>query len=183
MDALARDDLPTAWAHSVQALRLSPDMAHLWVNLGAVYRVTGQHREAERYYLHALELSPADRSAMNNLAILYGLEGREADRQYWMSQVERYRKSNPYYHAWLGEQAGLLGNWQEALHHYEKAVRLLPEDSHLLYAKGLIHYELNELDEASRDIGEAIEKATLRKDRETYRNRLEAVQRESLAGI
>ncbi len=183
MDALANADLAQAWAHGVQALRLSPDMPYLWVNLGATYRLADQHRAAELSYLHALELDPRDHSAMNNLAVLYGMQGREEERQYWVDRVDTYRESNPYYHAWRGDRAGELGNWREALHHYERAVRLLPEDSQLLYAKGLIHYELDELKEASRNISRAIENATRRADIETYQERLEAVEQAQVAGV
>jgi Flp pilus assembly protein TadD len=183
MDALSRNEIELAWAHSLQALGLSPGMSHLWVNLGAVYRMAGQHRAAEQSYLKALELAPSDRSAMNNLVVLYGLEGREEERNHWLGQVERYRQRNPYYHAWLGDEAGDQGDWQGALTHYKKAVLLLPEDPHLLYARGLIHYELGQLEQASRYLERAVEKATLRSDREVYQNRLEAVRREALAGL
>lgn len=183
MDALSREELEMAWAHAVQALRLSPRMPHLWVNLGAVYRLSGQYREAEASYFHALELDPDDRSAMNNLAVLYGLEGREEERQQWLARIEHYRQTNPYYHAWLGDQAGRLGDWREALRHYERAVRLLPEDSQLLYAKGLIHYELDEIREAAELIGRAIENAALSSDREAYQHRLELMRREALVGL
>lgn len=183
MDALAHADLAQAWANGVQALRLSPDMPYLWVNLGAIYRLAGQHRAAELSYLQALELDPGDHSAMNNLAVLYGIQGREEERQYWADRVDAYREGNPYYHAWRGDRAGELGNWREALHHYERAVRLLPEDSQLLYAKGLIHYELDELKEASRNISRAIENATRRTDIETYQKRLEDVRQAQVAGV
>jgi Flp pilus assembly protein TadD len=183
MDALSQEELTAAWAHSVQAIRLSPEMPHLWVNLGAIYRASGQHREAEASYRQALELDHTDRSAMNNLAVLYGLEGREGDRDYWLDQVERYRQANPYFHAWQGDIAGKAGDWREALRHYEKALRLLPEDSHLLYAKGNIHYELNDLEEAARLLKEAIDNAPRVSDREAYQVRLDAVRQEALAGI
>jgi tetratricopeptide (TPR) repeat protein len=120
---------------------------------------------------------------MNNLVVLYELENREEERNHWLGQVERYRQRNPYFHAWLGDEAGDQGDWQGALTHYKKAVRLLPEDPHLLYARGLIHYELGQLEQASRYLERAVEKATLRSDREVYQNRLEAVRREVLAGI
>lgn len=183
MDALSREELELAWAHAVQALRLSPRMAPLWVNLGAVYRKSGQHREAELSYLHALALDSSDRSAMNNLAVLYGLEGREEERQHWLEQIDRYRENNPYYHAWLGDEAGKSGHWREALRHYERAVRLLPEDSELLYAKALIHYRLDELQEASEYLEQAIENATLNSQREAYQHRLERMKREGVAGV
>jgi Flp pilus assembly protein TadD len=183
MEALAANDLEQAWVHEVRALQLSPLIPHLWVNLGAVYRLSGQHGEAERSYLYALELDPWDRSAMNNLVVLYGLEGREKDREYWVQRVERYREFNPYYHAWLGDMAGENGEWRQALSHYQHALELLPEDSRLLFATGVIHYHLDELKDASRYIERAIGAADLRSDIETYRAQLRVVEQARTAGL
>ena len=105
MDALAAGDTEQAWLQGVRALQLSPDTPHLWVNLGAVYRFNGQHKDAEQSYLYALQLDPEERSAMNNLVVLYGIEGRTVEREYWELRVARYRDANPYYHVWLGDEA------------------------------------------------------------------------------
>ena len=183
MEALAAEQLELAWLNGVRALQLSPQTAHLWVNLGAIYRFAGQHREAESSYLYALQLDPWDRSAMNNLVVLYSIEGRAQDRDYWAVQVARYRDDNPYYHAWLGDQAAELQDWQAALQYYEEALALLPDDSRLLYAAGISHYQLDELAAASTYIKRAIITATLRSDIENYQLQLEAVQRKQLAGI
>jgi len=183
MEALAADDLKQAWVHAVRALQLSPLIPHLWVNLGAVYRFSGQHREAERSYLYALDLDPWDRSAMNNLVVLYGLEGRKEEREYWVQRVERYRDFNPYYHAWLGDMAGESGEWRQALSHYQHALELLPEDSRLLFATGVIYYHLDEFKDASRYIERAIGAADLRSDIETYRAQLRVVQQATTAGL
>ena len=43
---------------------------------------------------------------MNNLAVLFELEGRPEEQAYWERQLARYRDANPYYHAWLGDEAG-----------------------------------------------------------------------------
>ena len=182
MSALAESRTGEAWLQLVRALQLSPRMTHLWVNLGAVYRIAGQHRDAERSYLQALDLDPGDRSAMTNLVILYRLEGREEDRAYWASRVERYRQANPYYHAWLGERAAEEDDWQAARAHFERALKLSPGESHLLYATGLVYYQLEDLDAASRYITQAIETASLVRDRENYQTQLEALQRERGAG-
>jgi Flp pilus assembly protein TadD len=183
MEALAAEQLELAWLNGVRALQLSPETAHLWVNLGAIYRFAGQHRQAESSYLFALQLDPWDRSAMNNLVVLYGIEGRAQDRDYWEVQVARYRDENPYYHAWLGDQAAEAQDWQAALQYYEEALALLPDDSRLLYAAGISHYQLDELATASTYIKRAIKTATLRSDIENYQLQLEAVQRKQLAGI
>ena len=183
MEALADEDLTEAWLQAVRALQLSPQIPHLWVNLGAIYRMAGQHREAEGSYLYALQLDPWDRSAMNNLVVLYGMEGREKDRSYWERQVAVYRDNNPYYHAWLGDQAGERGDWQQALAHYEEALQLLPDDSAMLYATGMLYYRMDELEQASGYLQRAIETATLRSDIDSYELQLEAVKNQMVAGI
>jgi Flp pilus assembly protein TadD len=183
MNALAQEDTEQAWIHAVRALQLSPATPHLWVNLGAIYRLAGQHREAERSYLYALQLDPWGRSAMTNLEVLYRLEGREAERSHWAQRVERYRETNPYYHAWLGDQAGESHDWRRALEHYEEALDLSPQDARLLYAAGLIHYQLDNFKAAERYIERAIDSATLRSEIETYRAQLEEVKRSQVAGL
>jgi tetratricopeptide (TPR) repeat protein len=182
MESLAQNDLEQAWLHGVRALQLDPAEAHLWVNLGAIYRMADQHRDAEDSYLYALQLDPWDRSAMNNLVVLYNIEGRDQDRDYWEQRVARYRDANPFYHAWLGDEAAAGGNWERALHYYEEALALLPDDSRLLYSTGLAHYELDQLDAAAGYIQRAISTATLRSDIDSYQLQLEQVQQQ-LAGI
>jgi len=180
MDALASEELELAWLQAVRALQLSPNTPHLWVNLGAVYRLAGQHREAESSYLYALQLAPRDRSAMNNLVVLYGIEGRQEDRDYWEVRVAQYRDANPYYHAWLGDQAAETGDWRQALQHYQAARNLLPQDSRLLYTTGLIHYRMQDLAGASSYLRRAIKTATLRSDIERYQLQLDEVEQRQL---
>ena len=183
MQALAGEDLATAWPHAVRALQLSSRLPYLWLNLGAIYRLAGQHRVAESLYLYALQLDPWDRSAMNNLVVLYTLEGREADRRYWEARVEHYRDANPYYHAWLGDMAGEQGDWRAALRPYRDALQRLPGDSDLLYSTGLIHYRLDDLAAAASYIRRAMEAATLRSEVDTYRLQLQALRRGQLAAV
>jgi Flp pilus assembly protein TadD len=183
MAALAEGETETAWLYVVRALQLSPEDSHLWANLGAVYRSSGQHREAEQSYMQALELDFTEYSAMTNLAVLYGLEGRDEERDYWLERVEIHRRSNPYYHAWLGDEVAAAGDWAAALDHYEQAVALSPSDSNLLFSRGVIHYQLRDYDAAARDIEEAINLATLHSDIAYYQRQLEAVREARLVGI
>ncbi|MDA8752835.1 tetratricopeptide repeat protein, partial [Halieaceae bacterium] len=181
MEAFAEEDLETAWVQMVKALQLSPNMQQLWVNIGAIYRRSGQLEAAERSNFQALVYDRNDRSAMNNLVILYEEMGREAEKAYWVERVERYRDANPYYHAWLGDKAAEEGDWASAREHYDEALERKPGDSRLLYAGGLIRYQLDDLGGATAFITEAMEAATLRGDVETYRVQLEAVRRAQLA--
>lgn len=181
MDALANGDLAGAWLQLVRGLQLSPGLAQLWVNLGAIYRAAGQLEVAEQSYFQALRIDPHDRSAMNNLTVLYRLQGREHERAYWAERVQRYQTKNPFYHAWQGDMAGEEGDWDSAREHYLKALSLRPEDSRLLYSLGIVQYERGDYDEATSLIGRAIDRANLQGDIENYRLQLEAVQREAMA--
>lgn len=183
MDALGRNELASAWLHVLQALQLSPATAHLWVNLGAIYRSNGQHRAAEQSYLQALELDGTEYSAMTNLAVLYGLEGRAQERAYWLGRVDAHRQANPYFHAWQGDEAAVAGDWPAALVHYDRAVALLPEDGYLVFSRGLIRYQLGDPAAAALDMEQAIALATLQSDITYYRQQLEAVRKAPLAGV
>jgi Flp pilus assembly protein TadD len=180
MYALADERTEAAWLHSVRALQLSPKMPQLWVNLGAVYRYAGQHGEAEAMYRHALELDPGNEPAMNNLVVLYAIEGREQERALWATKVQRYREHNPYYHAWLGDRAADAQDWPAALGFYKKAVKLLPEDSRMLYSLGVAYGEVDRPAIASGLIQQAIEHATLRSDIETYKLHLQDLEAQRL---
>ncbi|MDG1945665.1 MAG: tetratricopeptide repeat protein [Halioglobus sp.] len=182
MEALASGDTEQAWLQGVRALQLSPGLAHLWVNLGVVYRSNGQHDEAERSYLYALQLDSKERSAMNNLVVLYAMQGREDEHNYWERRVAKYRDANPYYHAWLGDRAAKDEDWKTAASFYEKAVALSPQESQLLSALAESHAQLDEPETALVYLQRAIEFATLQSERFGYQQQLDAMQRERLAG-
>jgi Flp pilus assembly protein TadD len=181
MDALAEDRLEEAWLNAVRAIQLSPKTGHLWVNLGAIYRLAGQYEDAEKSYFYALQFDSRDRSAMNNLVVLYAQQGREAEHDYWTERIKRYRHSNPYYHTWLGDQAGEEDDWKKAKRHYEDALEIMPGDSRMIYALGIINYQLGDYEAATELIGEAIGLAYLRGDIETYKTQLEVVKQKQLA--
>ncbi|NND66757.1 MAG: tetratricopeptide repeat protein [Halioglobus sp.] len=169
MQALAAGDVLTAWLHTVRALELGPAQAHMWVNLGAIYRFAGQHRAAENSYLYALDLDPYEHSAMNNLVVLYEIEGRLDERDHWDRRVSSYRDANPYYHAWLADEAVEVGDWAEARDSYARALELAPENARLMYSLGLAYRELGNKRLARRYLEQAIEFATLFSEREEFR--------------
>ncbi|MEQ9462105.1 MAG: tetratricopeptide repeat protein [Haliea sp.] len=181
MGALARGDIEAAWSELARALRLSPGLSQLWVNLGVVYRHVGQLDDAEWSLLQALAIDSGDRSAMNNLVVLYAQMGRGEERDFWVERIERHRDRNPWYHAWLGDRAAEEGDWLAASKHYRVALKLNPDDSAMLYASGIIHFRLRQYAAAERLIEQAIDAASLRSDIQGYRAQLELVRQRQLA--
>ena len=169
MRALADEQLEEAWLHGMRALQLSPQMPHLWINLGVVYRRAGQFEAAETVYLQALDIDSYERSAMNNLMVLYELLGREEEHAYWQARVDSYRETNPFYHAWLGDQAAEEGDWRQARVHYEDTLDLEPTDANLLFSMGIIYRELGQPKAALRYLDMAMSHASLYREQQRYR--------------
>lgn len=168
MVALSEERPADAWLELVQGLKAAPALSQLWVNLGAIYRYSGQEEEAERAYFRALDVDQSDRSAMNNLVVLYEHQGRETERDYWQDRLRRYRDRNPYYHASLGDSAMQQKEWVEARDHYAKAVDLHPKDGQLIYSLGLAEYQCGNVEGAEELIAQAVEMASFPKERERY---------------
>lgn len=183
MQSLSEEDVGRAWMQTVQGLEIAPELSHLWVNLGAIYRYAEQYVAAEQAYFRALSIDRTDRSAMNNLVVLYEMTGREEEEAYWLDRLHRYRLNNPYYHANLGDIAGAEGDWDAAFDHYSKAVKLHPNDSELIYGLGLIEHRRGNYDAATGWIEKAIEEANFTVDERNYRIQLRELRKQRAASL
>jgi len=182
MMALSEDRPEDAWRSVVRGLAVAPGLSQLWVNLGAIYRYTGQLDDAERAYTEALEANPTDRSAMNNLVVLYEQMERHSEADRWLARLRRYRDRNPYYHESLGEESLVAGDLDAAYEHYREAWRLQPEDGRLAYSLGLVQRKRGNLKAAERLLRVAVEKATFTGERQRYAMTLRRI-REELATL
>ncbi|WOJ96844.1 transglutaminase domain-containing protein [Congregibacter brevis] len=183
MNALAVDRPVIAWQQLVRGLEEAPGLSQLWVNLGAIYRYAGQYAEAEQAYFHALEIDGSDRSAMNNLVVLYELQGRGKEQHYWEDRLERYRSLNPYYHASLGDVAMEEKDWEQAYEHFARATKMQPDDGLLIYSQGLAAHELGNDEEAERLISQAIERASFQVEKQRYRVQLKIIREQQAAAL
>ncbi|MEM6484769.1 MAG: transglutaminase domain-containing protein [Pseudomonadota bacterium] len=176
MLALADGHPVRAWQQLILGLEASPETSHLWVNLGAIYRHAGQYREAEESYFTALKLDRSDRSAMNNLVVLYELEGREQEQEYWLGRLRHYRNQNPFYHANLGELALADEDWDAAVGHFAKAHRIRPDDSQFTYQMGLAEHRRGNDERAVKLIHEAINDTLITAEKARYRVQLRTIE-------
>jgi Flp pilus assembly protein TadD len=107
-----------------KSLKLNPENSDAWNNMGAALRRTGDERLVEFVYLKSLELDKFNYSSLSNLFRFYDREGRTKDAELIADQVDRYRKRNPYFHAYAAEAFIDIGDYDEAQYLIQNAIRL-----------------------------------------------------------
>jgi tetratricopeptide (TPR) repeat protein len=66
------------------------------------------------------------------------------------------RERNPYYYALLADEAFYLGNYEGALLHYRKAIKLNNQAHEFYFGLAKVYYALNENNKAQNAIARAI---------------------------
>jgi Flp pilus assembly protein TadD len=183
MTQLFQGNLEPAYLQSVRALELSPNTDFLWINLGAIYSNAGNDSASEQAYRTALALNPHSPSAMNNLMILSERHGDTQMADYWESQITGHRQRNPYYHAYLGEQAQERGEFQQARRHFQAAIKRKQDDADLYYRLGKVYLDLDEPAQAIEYLQLAVDTARLVTQREEYQALLDQLVGQSVASL
>ncbi len=107
-----------------KSLALDIENSDTWNNMGAAMRRNGNARLAEFSYMKALEIDSYNYSALSNLARFYEAEGRAKEAELIANRVDRYRKRNPYFHAFAAGVLFDLGDYEEAHLLMNEAIRL-----------------------------------------------------------
>ena len=95
-----------------EAVRLNPDRAAYYNELGVISRREGKFDDARRYYAKALDLDPTYAYAHLNIGILYDLYLQDSEKA--MQHYERYQELTP------GE-AGTVKKWIADLQQRDRA--------------------------------------------------------------
>lgn len=122
-----------------KSLNLNPDNSDGWNNMGAAMRRQGKAKLAEFAYMKALEMDSYNYSALSNLARFYEAEGRERDAEVIAKRVDRYRKSNPYFHAFAAQILFERGEYEEAHLFINEAIRLARDEPDFYVASANIY--------------------------------------------
>lgn len=132
------------------AIKLDPELARGWVNLGVALRRGGDLAGAETAYRRALEINPATHSAYHNLAAVLRLRGHEAEATDLMTLSGRLGSRNPYSYLTLGDLSLKHGRLDEARRYYRRALRLTERDAEAFAAMGLWAVAAGDAHEALR---------------------------------
>ncbi len=147
------DQAIQAWR---EAIRLKPDDAEAWHNLGVTYRNLQQHDQALQAYREAIRLKPDLAEAWNNLGNTYGK--LQQNDQAIRALREAIRLQPDYALAWnnLGYTYHRLARYDQAIQACREAIRLKPDLVAAWNNLGNTYGKLRQNDQAIRALREAI---------------------------
>jgi tetratricopeptide (TPR) repeat protein len=122
------------------ALQLSPNDLEFLTPLGNLLRDRGRLTEAEAIFRRALAIDPTEPDGYVGLAVVYHRQGRYAEADAWYGRaviVQQARLISPLdtLLGW-GQLAQTQGQFDQARAHFQRAVRMAPQDARAYIALG-----------------------------------------------
>lgn len=115
--ALAIESLETT-------VRLQPDYAMGFVNLGGIYTKLGQYERADSYLQRAVQLSPGNSPVRRRLGELYLATGRYAEATRELLEALRLFPNDATLYYYLGQSLAAEGRQADALEAFQRATLL-----------------------------------------------------------
>ena len=137
VELLAESRMDEALQSARQSIQMDPTLGVGWNILGVVQRNQGLDAEAEISFRKAVETDPKDGAPCGNLENLLRAQGRESEAQVFRERGLEIRKRDPFFNAFLAEEALQESHWEEAEKRIKQAIRLLPyePDFYLIQAR------------------------------------------------
>ena len=175
VEALQSRNYREAFQQLKRGIEVSRDIAGLWVNLGVLYSRNNQFTMAESAYKHALTIDSRNKSALVNLVNVSTYLGKDDEAARYEKRVQRYLRSNPYYHQHQAQRALDSQLLDEALREINRAIALKDDEHQFYHLKGLVHYQAGRLDTAQKSFLKAQRTARREDIRKTYARKLQAL--------
>ena len=157
MEALQEKEYARSIAYLNKALELTQHNDAVWSNLGVVYKLINANNLAEQAYVNAVDIDQSNISAVKNLYIFYHETAQAEKAEQFSKRVQRYNKKNPYFLARLAETDILLGNYESALNHINKAIKIQPQIEEFYVSLAKIHYKLGQFEKSAAALTKAAE--------------------------
>jgi len=175
VERLTEGDLGAARDQAQLSLESDPKSSVGWNILGVVHSAMEDTVKAEEAYRHAMELDKRDGAPIGNLEALLRNAGRVEEAQRYRALGETVRKKDPYFHAYLAEEALLDGDLAEAHTRIRSALKILPKDPDLLLLAARVRLAAGDLEGAIKSLQEA-RKYSDPSEQERYASKIEGIQ-------
>lgn len=146
--AIVDNDYAVAYQYLKAATQIDNNFSPAWGNLAVLYRLTDNITLAEKAYRYAIQINPNNLTALNNLAILLRNQQNYVEADEIDSHLFIKRRKNPYYHAVLADEAYYKHDYQQALQHYKRALRLNDKIHELYFGIAKVYYQMHRLSDA-----------------------------------
>ena len=156
-NALANRDFNTAYRYFKAAVKADKKFSSAWGNLGILYKTTGNYEHADFAYRKAIFLDDYNNTALDNYAILLRKNGFHDDAEVIEKKILQRRVSNPYYYALLASEAEYKGNYDIAVNHYRKAIKLNNRIDELYIGLASTYYKMGNYKSAQAATKKAIQ--------------------------
>lgn len=170
--AVANGNDAQAYRYYQAAIEADAYYAPSWSNLGVLYRTNNMPELAERSYQQSLTLDPHSTNTLANLAYLYRQRGDVAQAEPLERRVMVKRRTNPYYHLMLGNEAYKAHRYDTAISHYEKAVTLDNKNHEAYFGLARSYYAIHNNQQAAGYMLKATRNAPSAYDQQRYRHKL-----------
>lgn len=126
-------------------------------NLGNVYSMRQQYKEAINAYTEALKINNRIFDAHLNRGITYSIL-KEYDKAFTdFAEAEKIDPNSPKLYPNRAYTYFTVNKFEQAIKDYDRAIPYNPEDANLYFYRGLSHFNLKHTNEAIADFNKAIE--------------------------
>jgi tetratricopeptide (TPR) repeat protein len=155
-------DYATAVNAYRQAVRIQPNMAELWANLGVMEEETGDFADSLPSFQHANRLNPSLYVPNLFLGIDYVRAGKSKEAIPFLSKAEKSNATDPQPRISLGRAYTAVGKYSAAAEQFRRALSLDSNQSSTWFALGIDYLDQLEVDSrkmATEDKSSAYAKA------------------------
>ncbi|MGY0575108.1 tetratricopeptide repeat protein [Bradyrhizobium sp. RDM12] len=142
------DDFGSAAENYKAALRIAPHLVACWCNLGIVHQRSGQTQDAISLYLEALRRNPGHRPSRTNLVQALVATRQFAIARTLLLELLEETPDDAELRSQLGKVCFELGETEEAVAQFERAVVLAPGQAENFYWVGAIRQARGEQEAA-----------------------------------
>jgi Tfp pilus assembly protein PilF len=122
-----------------KAIAQDPSCGAAWNVQGVIQRALNDDAAAEQSFLRALAVNRKDGAAMGNLETLYRSNGQFEQALIYRRMAMMVRAEDPYFQAFLAEEATTSGDLDQAVKHLERAIKLQRQEPEFYLQLSRIH--------------------------------------------
>jgi Flp pilus assembly protein TadD len=175
MEYMFEGRLSDARRYVAKAISLEPGVSYFWGNLGSLYWRAGDTRAAELAFRKAMDVDPADSTAISNAARLYATLGQVEIARQLEEQVAYHRHRNPYYRYQQGLNAFVEGDFDSAREHALAAIDAHGREHRFHFLLGAAYSQLGDQARARESFDRAVELSIDDEQISLYRHKIDVL--------